>query len=94
MKSRREITDAIDMTKDFIASVVTAVRHGLARGEDLRGCHDIAQRMCGPRFGDWPIYTHVLAFNVARVFDELRGLEHPRIWTDARDQELWATLHS
>lgn len=93
MKSRKEITDAIDLTMDFIASVVSAVRYGLSQGQDLRGCHEIAQRQMEPRFGDWPIYTHVLAFNVARVFDELRGLEHPQIWTDARDQALWKTLH-
>ncbi|MDI1261870.1 MAG: MBL fold metallo-hydrolase [bacterium] len=93
MMSRQQITEAIDMTKDFIASVIGAVRHGLAQGCDLRGCHEIAERLCGPRFGDWPIYTHVLAFDVARIFDELRGLEHPQIWTDARDQALWKALH-
>lgn len=93
MRTRQEIADAIDTTKDFIASIVGAVRHGLSLGRDLKGCYEEAERICNPRFGDWPIYVHALAFDVARVYDELRGLEHPRIWTDARDQELWRTLH-
>ena len=93
MMSRKEISDAIASTQDFIGAILHAVRHGLSQGGGLRECYDIAERQLTPVFGDWPIYTHVLAFDVARAYDELRGIEHPRIWTDARDQELWLTLH-
>lgn len=94
MRSRHEISDAIDATKDFIASILDAVGHGLRQGYGLKGCYETAREKCDPRFGDWPIYEHVLAFNTARAYDELRGLEHPAIWTDARDQALWAEIHS
>lgn len=93
MMSRKEISDAIASTQDFISSILHAVRYGLSQGGGLRECYDIAERLLTPVFGDWPIYTHVLAFDVARAYDELRGIEHPRIWTDERDQELWGILH-
>lgn len=93
MMSRQAICDGIDMTKDFIASILNAVQIGLTRGYGMKGCHELAQELLGPRFGDWPIYFHVLAFDVARAYDELRGLEHPQIWTDARDQEMWKAIH-
>ena len=35
---------------------------------------------------------NVLPFDVARAFDELTGMEHPRIWTAERDRELWQVL--
>jgi glyoxylase-like metal-dependent hydrolase (beta-lactamase superfamily II) len=94
LTTRQGGTEAIDMTKDFIASLLDAVRHGLSQGEGLKGCYERAERSMTPRFGDWPIYTHALAFDVGRAYDELRGLEHPQIWTAARDQALWAAIHS
>ena len=45
-----------------------------------------------PRFGDWPVFQHVLPFDVARAVEELKGTEHPTIWTAERDQQLWTTL--
>jgi len=35
------------------------------------------------------VYNHVLPFDVARAYDELRGFEHPQIWTPERDRALW-----
>jgi hypothetical protein len=45
-----------------------------------------------PRFGSWPVFQHVLPFDVSRAYDELRGIEHPVVWTAERDRELWQTL--
>jgi hypothetical protein len=33
-----------------------------------------------------------MPFNVARAYDEARGIEWPVIWTAQRDRELWAAL--
>ena len=30
--------------------------------------------------------------NVSRAFDEASGIDDPVIWTDKRDQEMWAAL--
>ena len=47
---------------------------------------------CDPKFSDVAIYEHCLPFNVARAYDEARGMDTPRIWTAERDQEMWAAL--
>ena len=41
---------------------------------------------------DYAIYEHCLPFNVARAYDEARGIDTPRIWTAERDQEMWDRL--
>jgi hypothetical protein len=33
-----------------------------------------------------------MPFNVARAYDEARGIDWPEIWTAARDREMWAAL--
>lgn len=92
MRTPKEISDAIDSHKDFLVTLLTTVRHGLSQGMDLKGCYDFADRQLTARFGDWPVYRHVLPFDVARAFDELRGLRHPQIWTTEKDRQLWAAL--
>lgn len=47
-----------------------------------------------PEFGNVVIYERCMPFDVARAFDEASGIEHPRIWTAKRDQEIWAALQS
>jgi hypothetical protein len=46
-----------------------------------------------PEFGAWPVFQHVLPFDVTRAYEELTGTEHPTIWTAERDAELWKLLH-
>lgn len=94
MTDRQQVSDAVDATKDFIISVLESVEIGLKAGKGLRDCYRIAEERMTPRFGDWPIFVHALAFDVARAYDELRGFEHPRIWTAERDAELWNTIHA
>jgi hypothetical protein len=45
-----------------------------------------------PKFKSFAIYEHSLPFNVARAYDEARGIEWPVIWTAERDREMWAAL--
>jgi hypothetical protein len=45
-----------------------------------------------PKFSSFAIYEHCLPFNVSRAFDEASGIDDPVIWTDKRDQEMWASL--
>ena len=83
---------AIELTKAFLSTLLASVREGIAAGEGLRGCFQRAEAAMTPRFGQWPVFQHVLPFDVARAFDELSGIEHPRIWTAERDRELWQVL--
>jgi len=84
--------EAIELTKDFLGTLLSSVREGIAAGEGLRGCFQRAEAAMAPRFGQWPVFQHVLPFDVSRAFDELKGTEHPRIWTAERDRELWQVL--
>jgi len=40
----------------------------------------------------YPMQEHCLPFNVARAYDEARGIDTPRIWTAQRDLDMWAGL--
>jgi glyoxylase-like metal-dependent hydrolase (beta-lactamase superfamily II) len=94
LRSRETVQAAIDSTVDFITTLLDAVGAGVRDGWDLKSCHALADAAMRPKFGDWPIYQHVLAFDVSRAYDELTGIEHPRVWTAERDQALWNTLHN
>lgn len=93
LSGRQQVSGAIDSTKDFILTLLGAVQRGLHEGGDLKACYRVAEEVMTPRFGEWPVYKHALAFDVARAYDELRGMQHPQIWTAARDADLWARLH-
>ena len=45
-----------------------------------------------PRYAGFPIFEHTMPFNVQRTWDELDGIDHPRIWTAERDREVWDAL--
>ena len=77
-----------------IAFVVMAVGLGIAKttAPALKEAWDAVRASCDPKFADYAIYEHCLPFNVARAYDEARGIDHPRIWTAERDLEMWAAL--
>jgi hypothetical protein len=56
-----------------------------ARGGSLKDAWDAVRAACDPKFADYAIYEHCLPFNVARAYDEARGIDTPRIWTAERD---------
>jgi len=35
-----------------------------------------------------------LPFNVARAYDEARGIDTPRVWTAERDRQVWEALRA
>ncbi|RDI22835.1 MBL fold metallo-hydrolase [Pseudacidovorax intermedius] len=85
--------EAIRLTQDFLATLLGAVQAGIDAGESLKGCFARAEAAMVPRFGDWPVFRHVLPFDVSRAYDELTGTEHPAVWTAERDRALWQVLH-
>ena len=91
---RDKVNEAIDLTRDFLESTYRPVRRvalgGGTLGDAMAACRDA----CDAKFADYAIYEHCLPFNVARAFDEARGVWHPRIWTAERDAEMWAALQT
>lgn len=89
----RDMVDAaIETTRDFVNSTYLPVQKVAAKGGSLKVAWDAVREACDPKFKDFAIYEHCLPFNVARAYDEARGIDTPRIWTAQRDLEMWDAL--
>ncbi|MBL4731871.1 MAG: MBL fold metallo-hydrolase [Rhizobiaceae bacterium] len=88
------VNAALENTRDFVESTYRAAAKVAARGGTLKEAWDAVRAECDEKFGDYAIYEHCLPFNVARAFDEARGIDTPRIWTAARDIEMWEQLQA
>ena len=86
------VSKAIESTRDFVSSTYQPVERIAARGGSLKEAWDAVRAACDPKFSDYAIYEHCLPFNVARAYDEARGIDTPRIWTAERDQQMWEDL--
>jgi glyoxylase-like metal-dependent hydrolase (beta-lactamase superfamily II) len=85
---------AIESTRDFVESTYRPVAKVAARNGSLKEAWDACRAECDPKFSDYAIYEHCLPFNVARAYDEARGIDTPRIWTAQRDLDMWEALQS
>ncbi|MCG7522039.1 MBL fold metallo-hydrolase [Ruegeria sp. Ofav3-42] len=83
---------AIESTRDFVESTYRPAARVAAGGGSLKDAWDAVRAACDPKFADYAIYEHCLPFNVARAYDEARGIDTPRIWTAKRDLEMWEQL--
>jgi len=92
LTSADEVEEGIALTRDFLTTLYGSVAQSAARGLSLKDAFDGCREVMDPKFRSFAIYEHCLPFNVARAYDEAQGLDHPRIWTAERDQEMWAAL--
>jgi hypothetical protein len=83
---------ALEATRDFVQSTYKPAQQVAARGGSLKDAWDAVRDACDAKFKDYAIYEHCLPFNVARAYDEARGIDTPRIWTAQRDLEMWEAL--
>ena len=88
------VGEAIANTRDFVESTYRPAAMVAARGGSLKDAWDAVREECDPKFADYAIYEHCLPFNVARAFDEAKGIDTPRIWTAERDLEMWNALQN
>src|SRR6201994_3580342 len=84
--------DAIAMTRDFVTTLYGAAESAVPKGRTLKETMAASREVMDPKFSSFAIYEHCLPFNVSRAFDEASGIDDPVIWTDKRDQEMWAAL--
>ena len=89
---REMVAKALEATADFVESTYRPVAKVAARGGSLKEAWDAVRAACDHKFKDYAIYEHCLPFNVARAYDEARGIDHPRIWTAQRDLDMWVAL--
>ncbi len=86
------VNAAVENTRDFVESTYRPAAAVAARGGSLKDAWDAVRAECDPKFADYAIYEHCLPFNVARAYDEARGMDTPRIWTAERDKQMWESL--
>ena len=92
MKGAANVNKALDYTKRWVETLYQAGKEAAAAGMDLKAAMAHARKSMDPVFGQVFIYEHCLPFDVSRAFDEASGIKNPRIWTAARDQEMWRAL--
>jgi glyoxylase-like metal-dependent hydrolase (beta-lactamase superfamily II) len=83
--------EAIAETRDYLRTLWDTVGAGRAT---LKDTFNAARATLEPRFGDWWIFEHCLPFNVARAWDEARGIAEPQVWTAEKDAAVWTELQS
>jgi glyoxylase-like metal-dependent hydrolase (beta-lactamase superfamily II) len=93
-RGRAEVDAAIATTRGFLDALIREVGAVQQRGGTLKEAFEAAHAALVDDFGHWPIFEHCLPFDVSRVWDELRGVERPVIWTAERDQEVWKELQA
>lgn len=91
-QGRENVDAAIEQTREFLTGMIKNVGDVHKRGGTLKEAFEATHAALGPKFGAWPIFEHCLPFNVQRLWDELDGVDWPRIWTEERDREVWAKL--
>ena len=92
LSDRQTVEEALEGTREFLDATYRPVARIAARGGSLKEAWDAARAECDARFSDYAIYEHCLPFNISRAYDEARGIDTPRIWTAARDLEMWEQL--
>lgn len=89
---RDATTAAIAQSRHFLDELRRTVGAVHAAGGTVKEAFESAHAALAPEYGRWPIFEHCMPFNVQRYWDELDGVDWPRIWTAERDQEVWAAL--
>lgn len=91
-RGREAVDAAIAQTRRFLTTMRDEVGAVHAAGGTVKEAFERAHAALAPDFGSWPIFEHCMPFNVQRLWDELDGIERPRIWTAERDREVWDSL--
>jgi glyoxylase-like metal-dependent hydrolase (beta-lactamase superfamily II) len=87
-----EVATAVEDTRAFLRTTLDGTRAVRDGGGSLKDAFESVHARLAPRYAGFPIFEHCMPFNVQRTWDELEGIDHPRIWTAERDREVWAAL--
>jgi glyoxylase-like metal-dependent hydrolase (beta-lactamase superfamily II) len=87
-----EVGQAIEDTRAFLSTTLDRTRDVRAAKGTLKEAFDTIHAELAPRYAASAIFEHCMPFNVQRAWDELEGIDHPRIWTAERDREVWDAL--
>jgi glyoxylase-like metal-dependent hydrolase (beta-lactamase superfamily II) len=88
----QDIATAIHDTRAFLRTTLERTRAVKGAGGTLKEAFETVHAELAPRYAGFPIFEHTMPFNVQRAWDELDGIDHPRIWTAERDRQVWDAL--
>jgi glyoxylase-like metal-dependent hydrolase (beta-lactamase superfamily II) len=88
------VAAALGQTRHFLDVMLAEVGAVHRRNGTLAEAFGAAHAALVAQYGRWPIFEHCMPFNVSRLWDELSGIERPRIWTAQRDREVWDELQT
>ena len=94
MRGAPDVIKALDYTSLWVETLFRCGKEAAAADMDLKAAMVHTRKSMDPIFGNVFIYEHCLPFDVSRAYDEAKGIKNPRIWTAARDQEMWAALQA
>jgi glyoxylase-like metal-dependent hydrolase (beta-lactamase superfamily II) len=86
------VDQAIEDTRAFLETTLRGTREVMRGGGTLKEAFELVYEQLAPRYAGYPIFDHTMPFNVQRAWDELEGIDHPRVWTAERDREVWDAL--
>jgi glyoxylase-like metal-dependent hydrolase (beta-lactamase superfamily II) len=89
---REAVAKAIEDTRAFLRTTLEGTRRVKESGGSLKEAFELVHGELAPRYSGYPIFDHTMPFNVQRTWDELDGVDHPRMWTAERDREVWNAL--
>jgi glyoxylase-like metal-dependent hydrolase (beta-lactamase superfamily II) len=92
LRTREAAAAGLAGTRAFVSAVYAAVREQAVAGRDLRAIYREVMARLRPSYGHWVIFDHCMPFDVSRAYDEATGHRDPRIWTAARDKQMWEAL--
>jgi glyoxylase-like metal-dependent hydrolase (beta-lactamase superfamily II) len=92
LKGASQVTDGIQLTREFLSALYDSVAPVAAKGGSLKDAWNAARAAMDTKYSTFAIYEHCMPFNVSRAYDEARGIDHPVIWTAERDREMWKAL--
>ena len=87
-----DVPTAIEDTRAFVRTTLEGTRAVRDAGGTLAEAFEAVHGKLAPRYAGFPIFDHTMPFNVQRAWDELEGIDHPRIWTAERDRQVWEAL--
>ena len=92
LQTPEQVAAGLRGTREFVSDLYASVKAGAAAGKDLNSVYRETMAALKPKYGHWVIFDHCMPFDVTRAYDLATGHKDPRIWTDKRDQEMWAAL--
>ena len=87
-----DVATAVEDTRAFLRTTLDGTRAVRDANGSLKDAFERVHAQLAPRYAGFPIFEHCMPFNVQRAWDELQGIDHPRIWTAERDREVWDAL--